>query len=104
MFRLRNRAQTKDQGILAAVMQPRTFLLLCGIFAVCVRLPYAQEGPVLTGYVTRVASGSDFDVNRFRILCNGKTDDVSQPPRDKTIPVAKCPSEHPTSVWIGKSS
>jgi len=76
-------------------MQPRTFLLLCSIFAVCAALPYAQEGPVLTGYVTRVASSSDFDINRFRIVCNGKAGDDSQPPRDKTIPVAKCPGEAP---------
>jgi hypothetical protein len=76
-------------------MRPHTFLLLCGLLAGSTAVPYAQEVPVLTGYVTRAASASDFDVNSFRILCIGKAGDDSMPPHDVTVAVAKCPGEAP---------
>jgi len=76
-------------------MQSRTFFLLCGLLAGCAAAPYAQEGLVLTGYVTRAASASDFDVNGVRILCSGKAADNSKPFPDVTDATVECPGEAP---------
>lgn len=50
---------------------------------------------MLTGYVTRAASASDFDVNGFRILCRGKAGDDSKPLPDAAIETVECPGEAP---------
>ena len=46
------------------------FFLLC--FSVSVFSQQSQS-PILSGYVTRAASGSDFDVNGIRVLCGAET-------------------------------
>jgi len=48
--------------------------------------------PILSGFVTRVASGADFDVNATRILCGPDTQ-IASPNRDSYIP--GCPEQPP---------
>ncbi len=48
------------------------WLLLIASFAPLLR-PQQQDSPAIDGYVTRVASNSDFDVNGFRVLCGAGT-------------------------------
>lgn len=50
---------------------------------------------MLTGYVTRVVSASDFDVNGIRILCIEKAGEVPDPLRNKSVQTADCPNETP---------
>ena len=45
--------------------------LLC--FATAADAQDQAQCPILSGYVTRAASGSDFDVNWTRILCDQET-------------------------------
>jgi hypothetical protein len=52
-------------------MNARNLTLIFCLLAVCSAVFQGQDDPVLTGYVTRAASGSDFDVNGIRILCSG---------------------------------
>jgi len=47
------------------------------------------------GYVTRAVSGSDFDVNGHRILCDRKTHTTVESDRGAKVSVAGCPSELP---------
>jgi hypothetical protein len=66
------------------------FLLLC-----LTSSAWSQEeqpAPILTGYVTRVASGSDFDVNAIHILCGPDTN-VEAPSGDSYYP--GCPQTPP---------
>jgi hypothetical protein len=83
-------------------------LLACCVF--CLPIAAAAQGfgstPNLSGYVTRAASSSDFDVNGWRILCGSETktsifqNDRSRPPIDQP----GCPREMPriglpVAVW-----
>jgi hypothetical protein len=80
-------------------MQSRTFLLLCGLLAACAAASHGQDTPVIKGYVTRARSKSDFDVNSVRVLCSGKTRDVSKSVRDAEATV-DCPGAPP---YVGES-
>ncbi|HEX4308432.1 MAG TPA: hypothetical protein VHZ25_00325 [Acidobacteriaceae bacterium] len=65
-----------------------SLLLLCIATAA-----YSQEEqslPILSGYVTRLASDSDFDVNGVRVLCNNDTK-TEQPSGDSYHP--GCPDQ-----------
>ena len=56
-------------------MRPLSILPLCGLLSVstaCAQGP-GPLPPKVTGYVTRAASGTDFDANGFRVLCGAKT-------------------------------
>jgi len=62
--------------------------------------------PDLAGYVTRVASASDFDVNGWRILCGPKTNTAILPEHPSQTHVYRpgCPQEPPriglaVAVW-----
>jgi hypothetical protein len=46
---------------------------VCGILAFPAACTRGQEPPKITGYVTRVASASDFDANGIRVLCGAET-------------------------------
>jgi hypothetical protein len=70
---------------------------LTALCLLCVALsasaqPTQQPVPILSGYVTRVASGSDFDVNATRILCGPNTR-IELPARDAYTP--GCPQTPP---------
>ena len=87
----------RDRGVYFCrlAMHPPKFSLLCGLLAGYAVAPYAQEVPVLTGYVTRTTSPSDFDVNGVRILCGGKDGEDSKLSHDVTVAVVACPGEAP---------
>jgi len=50
-------------------MNPSNVLLLCGLVALPAVSTLGQEPPTIVGYVTRAASGSDFDVNGVHVVC-----------------------------------
>ena len=50
-------------------MKNMALVLLLGLVGVPGAVSQQQEDPVIDGYVTRVASNSDFDVNGYRVLC-----------------------------------
>lgn len=50
---------------------------------------------MLSGYVTRAASTSDFDVNGLRILCREKAQSISKPAHGATEATADCPADSP---------
>jgi hypothetical protein len=52
-------------------MKPSNVLLLCGLVALPALSTPGQEPPTIAGYVTRAASGSDFDVNGVHVVCTG---------------------------------
>jgi len=76
-------------------MRLRTLSLLCSLLAGCAAACHGQNAPVLTGYVTRAVSASDFDVNGFRILCRAKLGSDSKPIGDEKVAVVNCPGEAP---------
>src|SRR6185437_11061725 len=47
--------------------------LFCLLFLCSANNAFSQDTPVMTGYVTRVASPVDFDVNGIHVLCNSST-------------------------------
>jgi hypothetical protein len=76
-------------------MQLRSFLLLFALPSWCVVAVHGQDGPVLAGYVTRVVSASDFDVNGIRILCREKAGEAPDPLRNRSLQTVECPNETP---------
>jgi hypothetical protein len=77
-------------------MRIHTVLLICGAFAA---VPSAwsqgQMAPAADGYVTRVASISDFDVNGYRILCGHKAKSFLDPSTSKPVTNSDCPGDTP---------
>ncbi|HVT98764.1 MAG TPA: DUF5666 domain-containing protein [Acidobacteriaceae bacterium] len=53
----------------------RALSALCLLLTCCSAWPQSPtpQRPLLIGYITRISSGSDFDVNGVRILCGGET-------------------------------
>ncbi|MGH9561699.1 MAG: hypothetical protein ACRD3S_09620, partial [Terracidiphilus sp.] len=47
--------------------------LFCGLLIFSAVSVQGQDAPAVTGYITRVASASDFDANGIRILCGAQT-------------------------------
>ena len=74
--------------------------LLCGLLALPAALTRGQEYPTINGYVTRAASGSDFDVNGVRILCTEQTRGVSKSAHGETNAIVGCPGGPP---YVGES-
>ena len=54
-------------------MKSRHLILVLALLAAATCLSQESDPPVVDGYVTRVASPSDFDVNGIHIRINGKT-------------------------------
>jgi hypothetical protein len=54
-------------------MRNTAFVLLLGLVCVPCALSQQQEDPAIDGYVTRVVSSSDFDVNGYRVFCGAGT-------------------------------
>ncbi|MGH9560637.1 MAG: hypothetical protein ACRD3S_04205, partial [Terracidiphilus sp.] len=75
----------------------KTFVgfVLCGLLilpAVSIR---GQEFYVLSGYVTRVASNSDFDVNGIRVICGPGTQTTVHPVSGDASSNSGCPQDAP---------
>jgi len=77
-------------------MKIYSVLFISGAFAA---VPYAwPQGPMAPaadGYVTRVASNSDFDVNGYRILCGRKGESFLDPSTIKPVTNSDCPRDTP---------
>jgi len=81
-------------------MKPPQFLLLCGLLAGCAIVSPAQDDSSLAGYVTRAASGSDFDINGHRVVCDGKTRTKLESGNGAKRSARGCPTETP---FIGEA-
>jgi hypothetical protein len=83
-----------------AAMKNTALVLLCGLVRVSVAVSQSTQTPDLDGYVTRVASTSDFDVNGFRILCGPNTQTiVGQPQSKEVLSNQGCP---PDRLYLGE--
>jgi len=81
-------------------MLSRACWFYCGLVAACAVASSAQERPAFTGYVTRAASNSDFDVNGVRILCDAKTLSELDIVRGMRRMVRGCPHDAP---YVGQA-
>ena len=70
-------------------------LLLWGLVAFPMALAQSPQDPTIVGYVTRAASGSDFDVNGLRVLCNEQTVTLVQIDEEKAEKIQGCPRHAP---------
>jgi len=78
----------------------RRALLLYGLLAGLPAVSNGQNSYILTGYVTRAASGSDFDVNGVRVLCTEKTRGAYESAHGAIETAVGCPGEAP---YIGEA-
>ncbi len=69
--------------------------LICGLLAGLPAASDGQDSPVLTGYVTRAALGSDFDVNGIRVLCSGVRAGSIESNRGTIESAVGCPGDAP---------
>jgi hypothetical protein len=76
-------------------MKALAVLFAGGMFVVPTALAQVQEPPVIDGYVTRVASNSDFDVNGYRVLCDSETLSLSYSSSGETLSTSGCPVDVP---------
>ena len=77
-------------------MQSRCILIFCGLLAGYPAMFHGQdEEPSFTGYVTRAASGSDFDVNGIHIQCGGVPRGAHQPVYGVKQSAVGCPCNTP---------
>lgn len=77
-------------------MNYRALLLVCFSLALTAAHPQEQwEEPALIGYVTRVASNTDFDVNGYRVLCSPRTMSSVKNPAGKELGNEGCPALAP---------
>jgi hypothetical protein len=77
-------------------MKNMALVLLLGLAGVPGAVSQQQEDPVIEGYVTRVASSSDFDVNGYRVLCGAGTQStVGQLQSKETLSNQGCPEDRP---------
>jgi hypothetical protein len=79
-----------------AAMKNMAIILLCGLAGTPAAMSQQQESPVIEGYVTRAASGSDFDVNGYRVLCGADTQTtVGEPQSKEVLSNQGCPPDVP---------
>jgi len=77
-------------------MKNIAFVLLFGLAGVRIAVSQQQEDPVIDGYVTRVASNSDFDVNGYRVLCGPGTQTTIEQVQSKgALSNQGCPEDPP---------
>jgi hypothetical protein len=77
-------------------MKNTALILLCGLMGVPGAVSQQQESPVIDGYVTRVASNSDFDADGYRILCGPNTQTtIGQPQSKEVLSYQGCPPDTP---------
>jgi len=82
-------------------MKAPALLLLCGTFILPAESVRATEPPDLVGAVTRVASGSDFDVNGYRVLCGPDTASAVYVSTNESSNNAGCPDQTP---YLGETA
>jgi len=82
-------------------MKPTALVLLSGLLAVSGAVSQTTQPPNLEGYVTRVASSSDFDVNGFRVVCGPETQSALHTGRNESLNNAGCPQETP---YVGEAA
>jgi hypothetical protein len=83
-------------------------LLACWMALVCAAIAQNQELPSVEGYVTRVGSNSDFDVDGMHVMCGAQTQSVRHSISGKTVSNSGCPNEipylgrvpHPCGVFV----
>ena len=86
----------KSLYILNPAVRTLVAFLLCVLLAGPPVWPQPQEPPAIEGYVTRVTSNADFDVNGFRVLCGSETLLGPGPRHGQTIfEVRGCPKDLP---------
>jgi len=77
-------------------MKNMALVLLLGLASVRSAVSQQQEDPAIDGYVTRVASNSDFDVNGYRVLCGAGTQStIGQVQSKETLSNQGCPEDRP---------
>ncbi len=69
--------------------------LFCGMLVLASSRLQGQDQPAVTGYVTRVVSGSDFDANGIRVVCGEQTVTLVQVSEDKADVTNGCPPNPP---------
>lgn len=74
-------------------------VLLSGLVGVHGAVSQPQEDPAIEGYVTRVASNSDFDVNGYHVLCGPDTLSLSHSGSGETLSNFDCP---PYAPYLGE--
>jgi Domain of unknown function (DUF5666) len=79
-------------------MRSPTTLLACASLAVFVVSCEAQQSVTFSGFVTRVDSNCGFDVNGFRIICDGRTETIER--SGKASATRGCPKVTP---YVGES-
>lgn len=83
-------------GAILAAMKNAAFLVF---FSLCVApgaVCQQHEDPAIDGYVTRVASASDFDVNGFHVLCGPDTQTtVGHLESNEVLSNQGCPQDRP---------
>lgn len=73
-------------------MKNTALLLLCGLVGAPGAVSQPQESPAIDGYVTRVVSNSDFDVNGYHVLCGPDTLSPSRSGSGETLSNFGCPA------------
>jgi Domain of unknown function (DUF5666) len=76
-------------------MKNMAFVLLCGLVGIPCAVSQQQEPPAIEGYVTRVTSSSDFDVNGYRVLCGPDTLSLSRSGAGEILSSSGCPQATP---------
>ena len=70
--------------------------MLCGLVGAPGAVSQPQESPAIDGYVTRVASKTEFDVNGYRVLCSAGTQTtIGQLQSKEVLSYQGCPPEKP---------
>jgi hypothetical protein len=82
-------------------MKNMALVLLLGSVCVPCAVSQQQEDPAIDGYVTRVTSSSDFDVNGFRVLCGPETQSILQTGPNETTNNTGCPQE---TLYVGEAA
>jgi hypothetical protein len=77
-------------------MKNMALVVLLGLAGVRSAVSQQQEDPAIDGYVTRVASTSDFDVNGYRVLCGAGTQTtIGQFHSKEALSNQGCPQDRP---------
>ena len=76
-------------------MKNMALVLLLGLASVRSAVSQQQEDQAIDGYVTRVASSSDFDVNGFHVLCGVETQNVQHLASGHDLNTSGCPANAP---------